>query len=266
MTVTAIILTVWGWFRAELLVGQRAGFRLSIQKGGQTKDNQDSVARRGGLIFLIQHLMKQTLLIGAWFVGSAVIFIWLSRDPLSAHAKTIPEMITGNPILFSMLIVMVGLQIFPVCLQMRFFRTLPLSTNDLAAFLVLTTLSCILMIFASVVFVLVVVFQQSLVSVIQSIPKSSCAIMLLLIPVVVWSGWGRKSNMVLFLGIAAAQVYSFFWEHDHWRSNSQTVSFVGAALVVPVAFLLTKIAIERSSRTYRPRTVSPDGSIWGRDM
>ena len=72
--------------------------------------------------------------------------------------------------------------------------------------------------------------------------------------------------MVLFLGIAAAQVYSFFWEHDHWRSNSQTVSFVGAALVVPVAFLLTKIAIERSSRTYRPRTVSPDGSIWGRDM
>jgi hypothetical protein len=130
-----VILSVVGWFRAEGMVLQRAGFRPAAQHS-QKQPTQHKIPQSfGGLPYLAQKIFVQTTLIG--LAITSWMTLWMSFFHFSHgqnHSQAVVSMIVdfgSIPYVFVLLFF-----ISPIVFQLRFLRTLPISPSALAATLV----------------------------------------------------------------------------------------------------------------------------------
>ena len=173
----AVILSVWGWFRADLLVQERAGFRLAVQKGGETKDDSRCAEGGGGLLFLMQLLVARMILTGFFVMCVFGVIFGLKAPYFVSHMDSqlreqFSSILVGNPIFFPMVGMIIATLFLPVCMQTRFLRTLPCSASRLAAFMILTPLFGLLTIFAVTGLLLAAALHQPLLSVLEALPFS----------------------------------------------------------------------------------------------
>ena len=265
----AVILSVWGWFRADLLVQERAGFRLAVQKGGETKDDSRCAEGGGGLLFLMQLLVARMILTGFFVMCVFGVIFGLKAPYFVSHMDSqlreqFSSILVGNPIFFPMVGMIIATLFLPVCMQTRFLRTLPCSASRLAAFMILTPLFGLLTIFAVTGLLLAAALHQPLLSVLEALPVLPCALLIFLVPLVVWIGWGVVSYISFVVLMLGSIMVAGIGQIHHWFQLAPSISLALSALLVVMAFLLSKLALERSSRTYRPRFVNPYGGVnWG---
>jgi hypothetical protein len=137
----------------------------------------------------------------------------------------------------------------PALTQLRFLRTLPLSSDKLAFALLATILVPGLAIGA--MNVLPAVFVSGDAAALVTVKKNlvSLAMLSLSAPVAVWrglNGFGYALQVVL---ICALQVVPLIFRPAF--ANSQPLLIGCALLAIPLAYFLTRFLLERSGKAYR---------------
>ena len=268
--VLAGVLGIWGWARAELLVQVRAGVRLlapNLYLPGSSQPTRPSRCAEGagGFGYLVRRTYGRMMLMGLRMIVLMVLFSWgaVALVDAKAHFMSTAKMMTTNPMLsngfiFQWLLVM---QMLPVCLHMRFLRTLPVSSTWLAAYMVFTPLAAILsiaVIFGGLLAVGGIITGPASLTWIGQVGGLSAGVVTLFIPILLWRGWNRFTWVlftVLMVGSSFSQIRTTF-------KLSLAISDGLSMLFIISAFALAKLALERSSLVYRPRMVTGFGT-WG---
>lgn len=272
--VLAGVLGVWGWLRAELLVQVRAGVRLlsphlNLPSQMYLPSQQARAARcaegAGGFGYLVRRTYGRMMLMGLGIIVLMGVFSWgaVALVDEKAHFMSTAKMMTTNPMLSNGFVFqwLLAMQMLPVCLHIRFLRTLPVSSNWLAAYLVLTPLAAILSIaaiFGGLLGVAGIVTWPAALTWVGQVGGLSAGVVTLFIPILLWQGFNRFTwvlIMAVIMGSSFGQILSTF-------KISLAVSDAISILFIISAFALSKLAMERSSLVYRPRTVTAFGT-WG---
>jgi hypothetical protein len=141
-------------------------------------------------------------------------------------------------------------------------RTLPVSTAKLAAVLVFTPPTAMLVILYFMGLLVAGVFHQPLSSAMELLRQGGVlqiALASVIVPIVVWRGWGVVTYLVLFLVMTACILASIFANARFSSLNSDAISL----LLIFISFIATKYLLERSSHAYRPRGGQFGGWSWG---
>jgi hypothetical protein len=265
------ILTILGWFRAETLVRERAGFRIAFQSFSAKSAKASHCAEgHGGLPFLFQTIFTRMVVVGLAMTGLFVLIFGLMIAPkFAAIAAQTHGAAQVNPwkgnfpifIIFQFLWV-VGFQIIPVCLHLRFLRTLPVSTTRLAAVFVFTPPAAMLVILYFMGLLVAGAFHQPLSSAVELLRQGGVlqiALASVFVPVVVWRGWSVVTYLVFFTVMMACIFGSIFANAKFSSLNSVAISL----LLISISFIATKFILESSSYAYRPRASQIGGVGWG---
>jgi hypothetical protein len=242
------ILSIIGWFRAEKLVLNRTGFRpISRLRGKQAWQYKTPIGF-GGIPFLItkttSHAFLMYLFLVAFMLAMPIFF--------EGH-HTLQESIKINASGYNLVIFSawaVGLfQIFPMFIQLRLLRTLPISTTQLAAVLVfLPIISLALLGIVIGLFFFPFVGQMEALKAVAAflIPMTMVSIG---IPLVAWLGLERNTLALIglgfFIGIAVVPL---------WFSMDKiplSTRYTAVALLTLVSFFGTKSSLAHGSKTYR---------------
>ncbi|MCX6894502.1 MAG: hypothetical protein NTZ16_03145 [Verrucomicrobia bacterium] len=257
------VLTVVGWFRAERMVVQRAGFRPGVQSTQRKPGQYKAPTGFGGLPFLMHTTTLRSVLIG--FLMLAMMTLWIpfvSHDStrMLVHGSMRTQIISSMATTTSMPLLFVAMfQIFPVVLQIRFLRTLPISPSVLAAtlvFLPMISVGVLCLITVALagpmagVAVLLPVFKNFLLTVTLS------AIAILLI---VSRGLDILTYFLIVFGCIVSTSLSLMLhgaELPLWGNVTLAVVIIGTSLAV------TRRVLTRSSHAYRV-LANPFGAGWG---
>lgn len=246
--VAATILTIKGWRQAEWLVNKYAEDRGPVQAGsGGYLPLAGNATGPGGLGFLIRHIYVGMVVPGLFMViWFAAVFAWSAwRDrPLIAD-----DMLMVDHVIFLIGSGLLLLQIVPVCAHLRYLRTLPVSAGKLAGLLVLAPLTAILTLWAGnwLLMILLVAPAKNVNDSMGPWWLLQLGWMTLSIPVLVWRG-GTITAYVILAGLFGLS----FWLPLNVTLPASMLANGGIALALVLASLgLTRLALERSSRTYR---------------
>ncbi|MEI9960848.1 MAG: hypothetical protein WDM76_06855 [Limisphaerales bacterium] len=186
-----LILFIVGWFRAETLVVNRAGFHLAAQPSKKQPVQYKISKGFNGIPFLMITTLTRTLLLWLAIIAFMALFAMLQGQAASLEEflNHLTPM-TTNGFIFWWII---AFQTFPILMHLRFLRTLPLSTTKLA--IVLIGLPMLSMLILAIIFI-------SLTIPIASVSKSfetagnflmPMAFIAWCIPLAVWQGFnGRR--------------------------------------------------------------------------
>ena len=267
----AAICTILGWFRAEMLVRERAGSRAAFQSSPAKSAKPLHCAEgKGGLSFLFQTIFIRMLLFGLAMAVFFVLIFGLTIAPkftaiaAQTHGSVQFSPWDGNfPIfIISQFLLIAGFQIIPFCLHLRFLRTLPVPTAKLAAVLVFTPPAAMLVILYFTGLLVAGIFHEPLSSAVELFRQGGVvqiALASVFVPIVVWRGWGVVTYFVFFLLMIACIFGSIF-------ANVRVSSLNGIVILlvlVSISFIATMFFLERSSHAYRPRAGQFGGWSWG---
>ncbi len=250
-------LTMIGWFRAERMVLQRAGFRPGVQLGKRQPGRHQAPAGFGGLPFLWQKLLLQVGRFALIFVG----YMLLMQVLMHGEAKLSPRQLfeASLPALSSFgYFFMYIFLVLPMIMQLRLLRTLPISANSLAATLVLLPTAPIL--FIGLVWAAVGggVSPGENIFHISSYFLTSAAMLAIVVPIFVWQGLKSGSYLLVVVLTMGSILGPVFF-------NTTKIPPVLTALVslglIALAFELTRRLLRSSSHAYRPPPAMMSG--WG---
>jgi hypothetical protein len=240
-------LTITGWFRAGQLVSNRAGFRVVARHPKKQTGQYKTRTGFGGIPFLITKTTSQVFL-----MYLVIIVVMLGVTMLFGGHRSLQKAVENsaggyNLVLFSAWAVVV-FQILHIFIQLRLLRTLPLSTNKLAALLVLlptASLALMSLIFGTFLYAFIGQAEAFEVAAIFLIPISTVAIA---IPLVLW--WGLERNAVALVGFVffLSLTLPIFFRLDGIPFPFRCAV---AMILVSVSFIATKYLLPRSNKAYR---------------
>lgn len=242
------ILSIIGWFRAEKMVLNRAGLR-PVSRLPITQTGQYGVpAGFGGIPFLI---LKTTG--NAFLMYLFLIAVMLAVPMFTNGHHTFQESIKINAGGYNLAIFSawaVGLfQIFPIFIQLRLLRTLPISTTRLAAVLVfLPAASFALFSIAIGAFFLPFIGQARALEVAAFflIPLTMMSVGT---SVIAWFGLERNVLALFALCILFGIVFVPLW--FNLDKVPLSVKCASVALLVLISFFVTRFSLARRSKAYR---------------
>jgi hypothetical protein len=251
------ILSILGWFRAEKMVLQRAGFRL-VAKSSAKKTAQHKIPKGfGGLPYLVQRIFVQSTLIGLalmTFMTLFMAFLFQGQNRVQA----VVSMIQGGstPYVFFILI----FSIVPIAFQLRFLRTLPVSSSALA-----TTLVSLPVFSIAAVGVIVATTGGLLLGETIILPTANNFLILgakaaIIVPLVVWRGLDVVTYIFIFLMIISDSFIKLgttilFHLGSNTPANPWWTSFIIFLLFIAISVALTQRLLIKSSSSYRVRTM-----------
>ena len=258
----ATVLTMTGWFRAEQMVVRRAGFKLVANPSNKKLAPHKPQQGFGGLPYLVQRILIQSTLIGLVLMTSMTLimaYIFQGQN----RTQAVVSMIQGGstPYVFFILF----FAIVPIAFQLRFLRTLPVSSSALAATLVALPVF-------SIIGVGVIIATVGGLSLGETVilPTANNFLILgakaaVIVPLIVWRGVDALTYLLIFLlmitdsfislGVTIVFPHSFNHPANPWWSS--VIIFL---LFVAVALALTQRLLTKSSSAYRVRTMP--ASAW----
>ena len=260
LAVCGLFMSIAGWFRAEQLVLQRAGFRPASQRAGNRPAKYRISQGFNGIPLLITKVITDALLWGVYLVAFMAIMAFF-QGGLTSLPKFVNSFMSMAGDGFPPFFFIVLFQIFPLASQLRLLRTLPLSTTSLAILLVLLPMVSTLTIGAGCV-----ALALSTTDIERGLAITGSFLMLsavaaACIPIVVWSGYRLPTKMILGLfivigGVTLVQLAGI--------TLSLPICAVIWILTVAISCFLTKSAHTRSGNAYRtwPNPFS-GGWNWG---
>jgi hypothetical protein len=241
------ILTVIGWFRAEQLVLNRAGFRLVSRHPRKQTGQRKIPDGFGGIPFLIAKSTGQVLLM---YLLITTLMLSISMFLSGHHSlQKAVEINAGgyNLVLFSAWAVGI-FQVFHMLIQLRLLRTLPISTTKLAALLVFLPMAS----FALSSIILGTFFfpflGQAKAFEVAAIFLNPMIIVSIAIPLVLWSGLERNIlDLVGFVFFLSMTLPIFFGLDKVPLLFRCAVTII----IVSASFIATKYLLPRTSKAYR---------------
>ena len=259
----ATILTVFGWFRAEILVMERAAFRPSSPAPGKKKSAPSRCAEgRGGMFFLIQSIFTRMIWMGLWMMAFVVLIFGIMVFPkFAAISAQTHGVVSADPfdffgggngmVVFQFMWVM-AFQIVVFAMHVRFLRTMPVSAAKLAGAFVFTPLVAMLVVlYASNL--LVAAISHTSPTMPATMIANGCLLPIAIattIPVLlIWRGIGTFTWVAMMLLLITGAFGAVFLKGQIpvW------ISLIAALLIIIGSFVAAKLILERSSTTYRPR-------------
>ena len=257
------ILSVLGWFRAEQMVLQRAGFRLIAKSSCKKLARHKTPQGSGGLSYLAQRIFIQSTLIGLAlmiFMTLFMAFLFQGQNRVQA----VVSMIQGGSTPYVFFVLMFS--IIPIVFQLRFLRTMPVSSSALAATLVSLPVFSIIAVGVIVAAIGGLSLGESVV-----LPTANNFLILgakavIIVPLVVWRGLDVVTYGFIFLMIVSDSfiklgVTLLFHLGSNTPANPWWTSFIIFLLFIAVSVALTQRLLVTSSSAYRVRTM-PANSIW----
>jgi hypothetical protein len=241
------ILTIIGWFRAEQLVLNRAGFRLASRHPRKQTGQNKTPAGFGGIPFLIIKTTSQVFL-----MYLIIVVVMLGVTMLFSRHRSLQNAVEStaggyNLVLFSAWAVGI-FQVLHIFTQLRLLRTLPISTTKLAALLVfLPTASLALMSLILGTFLYAFIGQAEAFEV-AAIFLIPITIADLAIPLVLWSGWERNSLALIGFVFFLSLTLPIFFGLDQVPLSFRCAV---AIIIVSISFIATKYLLPRSNKAYR---------------
>jgi hypothetical protein len=251
LLVAAICLTIMGWFRAELLVRERAGTvagssALRVKSANPSRSTEGY----GGLAFLAQNIFTRMVYMGVWMFAAFAIILPLMNTFTRGSAK-VDFMGDTFPIFSFQFLWVMTFQVAAFTMNIRYLRTMPVSSTKLAGMLVFTTLAALLLTFYGAMLLLSAVFQAPLPGpekIIQQGILLEIAMATAVVPLFLWRPMEKLTFVIMMLMMGGGMFAIFF------KQNLPPVISVAASVVIIVGvFVATKTLLERSSRAYRPR-------------
>lgn len=254
LLLAAAIFTVIGWFRAEQMVLQRAGFRPGIQIGKRKPGQYKAPAGFGGLPFLMQTTILRSVLFGLAILG--MMTFWMSFIPhdsfrVLSHSSIPVQVITSmiTAITFPLLFVAM-IQIFPIVFQMRFLRTLPISPSILAATLVfLPVISMAVLCLIIVALASPVVGDAIVLPVFKSF-LTTATLAAVAILLVVSRGLDILTYFLIIFGCVLSSTMSII---HHGGDIPLWGDIALSVVIIAYSFVITRRMLTRSSDAYRVR-------------
>ena len=259
-----VILGILGWFRAERMVLQRTGFRLVAQSSDK-KPTQHKIPRGfGGLPYLAQKIFVQMTLIG--LAITSWMTLWMSFFHFS-HGQNHSQAVVSMTVDFGSIPYVFALLFFisPIVFQLRFLRTLPISSSALAATFVFLPVFSI-----AAVGMIVTALASHVADEVVILHTVNGFLMLgakaaIMVSLIVWRGLDALTYLFIFLMVISDSLASLGMtlifhlgtgtpEHPLWI-NSTVFS-----LCVAASFALTFRLLAKSSNAYRVRTMP--ANVW----
>lgn len=251
------ILSVLGWFRAEQMVLQRAGFRLGAQSPSKKLAQHKIPQGFGGLPYLVQRIFIQSTLIGLvmmTFMTLFMAFLFQGQNRVQAVVSVIQG--GSTPYVFFILI----FAIVPITFQLRFLRTMPVSSSALAATLVSLPVLSIIAVGAIVTTIGGLSLGETII-----LPTANNFLILgakaaIIVPLVVWRGLDVVTYGFIFLMIISDSFIKLgmtilFHLGSNAPANPWWASFIIFLLFIAVSVALTQRLLVKSSSAYRVRTM-----------
>jgi len=261
------VLFVLGWFRAERMVLQRASFRPAAQSS-RGKPTQHKISQGfGGLPFLARRVFNQTTLF------SFALFIWMTfatsfifRNHTSHNqnlAQTIISMVNGGSIPYVFFVLVFS--ITPSVFQLRFLRTLPISSSNLAATFVFLPVISIATVGLIVAALASFIAGETLFLLILNSFLLLGAKAAIIVSLIVWRGLDALAYILIFLLVLSDSFISLGMTIIfHLGSNNPArpwwVNITIFLLCLAASFALTKRLLTKSSSAYRVRTMP--ANVW----
>lgn len=253
----ATALTVAGWFRAEQMVLQRVGFKLVAKSSNKNMVQHKIPQDFGGLPYLVQRIFIQSTLIGLGLM-TVMILVMAFLFQGSHRAEAVISMIQGGstPYVFFILI----FSIVPIVFQLRFLRTMPVSSSALAATLVSLPVLCVVAVGVIVAAVGGLLLGETII-----LPTANNFLILgakaaVIVPLVVWRGLDVLTYILIMLMLVSDSFIKLGMTiYFHLGSNSPAnpwwTSLIIFLLFIAVSFALTRRVLIKSSSAYRVRTM-----------
>ncbi len=257
------ILSVLGWFRAERMVLQRAGFKPTA-KSSNKKPTQHKIPQGfGGLPYLVQKIFVRITLIGL------AITSWMTLSMSLIHlseGQNQSQMIVPTIVNFGSIPYVFALSFFMslFVFQLRFLRTLPISPSALAATLLLTPVLSI-----AAVGMIVTTLAGFMAGKAVILPAANGFLMLgaktaVIVPLIVWRGLDSLTYLVIFLlAISGSLVSLGMTLIFHLTKTPEYPLWICLAiflLCVVGSLALTQRLLAKSSSAYRVRIMP--ANVW----
>jgi hypothetical protein len=259
-----IILSVLGWFRAEALVRKRTTARLITAPAKRQPNERACSEGHGGLRFLFETIFIRQIMIGLFMAGAFCLFYgfisW--RQPVSSHHSNDPLFVIWQFWWIMMF------QIIIVSTHLRFLRTMPFSAWKLSAVIVFAPFLAMLAVTFLITFSLSAIAGFAAVSPMEMFRQGyflQISLATTLAPLIIWRGYDiavttwRTHDILIFLLLIVGMIacilgYGFMKNHLFISGTVSPLAILGS-------FFVTKLMLERSSRTYRPSAIQL--SSWG---
>jgi len=280
----ASLLTIVSWFGAEAFARERLGsLRTSTQKT-RAEASAGEIAQRevesffrsipgfrhassncaegpGGLRLLFQTIFYPVFGLGFFMVVLTGLLLYL---PMSAKGNHVFAGIFWA--MCSMFLWFASFQVLPRALrQIRWLRTLPVSTTRLAGVFIFAPVAAMLAFMSLANLLLGLVYpipQMSFLFMLQQGCFLQIALTTLLVPLILWRGNDALVCVMMLLMIMACAMGSIFIQ----KHFSLTAILAAAWLIILGSFLLTRLLLDRSSRVYRPRPGQTGGLFWPAEL
>ncbi len=261
LLLAAVCLAILGWFRAESLVRERTSSPAASPASRHERNSPShATGGYGGSAFLAQNIFARQA-----FMGVALFSVLDVILPLINHFEfnsfSTDSMGEAFPIFAFQFLWIMSFQIIPFATHIRYLRTLPISTTKLAAMLVFSTLVAMIVILYGATLLLSAVFQTPLPGPEKIIQRGAIwqiAIATAAVPLTIWRPMEGLTFLIMIVLMWGGMIASFFK-----YSLPAGISVTASLLIVLGVFMATKMLLERSSRTYRPRTLQFGGLNWG---
>jgi hypothetical protein len=268
----ASLLTVAGWFRAEAFAREhlgtdswrRAGLVNAVRAlRSVSSDPLRGTEGYGGLRFLFRTIFDWMVLVGVVMVvviGGAMIVLQLLTRAFTDNTLVVDT--TTIFVTTQALFWLICWQTTKAALHLRFLRTLPVSTTKLAGVLILAPVTAMLVVFGFASLMFALFFPALRVSPLTLL-RGGClpeiALATFVVPLVVRRGMDLLSFAIVLVVLVGGSISALLLKEQ----LSLLVSGAVSMLFVLGCFLLTKLFLERSSATYRPRKNQFADMQWG---
>ncbi len=250
-----LMVTVASWFRAEKFVLGRASFRLP-EVASKLPLAEHRPESGGGIPFLMRTTFVRGFVYLAVLVGLMTLLSF-RRDSGISHDINMILFARMGSVMSAFLIVLY--HALPALRQLRVLRALPIHATQLAAVIISLALLPLMAIGGVSVVVAGLVFgKAAVISTLKSYAfiLAPAALSMFL---ATWLGTGRTVYILLFVIIIAWGTLTPIVEASQFFAQFPAV-LVSALLVLCVllSFLLTRLALVHSSRTYRTQRVQAE--------
>ncbi|MFM2296229.1 MAG: hypothetical protein RLZZ350_2642, partial [Verrucomicrobiota bacterium] len=243
---STIALTVIGWFRAGQFAMNRANPPQVVARGAVSRKGE---AGFGGLPLLVARTFVRSWLFGFLIIAMMLVmfsnlkFGHTSSDSASSFARGVAQL--SGPTSFQIFWFPL-FQFAPLILHLRFIRTAPISTNVLAGVLVLlptaVNLSLGAVIAALGYFGAGVSPAPALLTGAIAAGAGAFAV-----STMVWRGMDRNGMALAVLILIVTMIPAGIFTDAKWA----WIKLLVAAIELPVAWLITRAALQKSTHAYR---------------
>jgi hypothetical protein len=252
LLLAAVFFSIMGWVKAESLVRERT-IPLAGSSVPRLKSAQPSRAAEGygGLAFLAQNIFTRMVYMGVLMFAAFAVILPMINHFSFASEKT-DFMGDTFPIFSFQFLWIMSFQFATFTMNIRYLRTMPVSSTKLAGMLVFTTLAALLLTFYGAMVLLSAVFQAPLPGpekIIQHDTLLHIALATSVVPVFIWRPLEMLTLIIMVLPMWGGMLATFFKQ-----SLSPVISVPVSVVIVLAVFVATKTLLERNSRAYRPRT------------